>query len=288
LKELHLTMTLRNNLLLQKRLESGMTQAQVAEAASVPLPRIWEYERLVRSPVDGHGEWRTDAQRIANFWCCEPGQIWPDVVRKVRRSVVRRELDVAEIHHLLSDSVQRLALPPDADEVLDAADAKQRISDVLETLSEREELVLRRRFGLDDDEKTFDQIGQEFGVCKERIRQIEAKALRKLRHSSRTGILRGERDVPEHQRRVFCGPCPEPWIGHFATRAAWESGYVYARESPMVGAMPRPQDHPTVGYRSEYKDQSMCRRAFIDGWNCGRGERTESEERTISEEGVAR
>jgi RNA polymerase sigma factor (sigma-70 family) len=287
-KELHLTMVLRNNLLLQKRLESGLTQTQVADAAGVPRTRIWEYERLSRSPVDANSEWRTDAVRIANFWCCDPEQLWPDSVRKVRKSVVRREFDVAEIHHLLSDSVQRLALPPDADEVLDAADAKRRISDVLETLSEREELVLRRRFGLDDDEKTLDQVGQEFGVGKERIRQIEAKALRKLRHSSRLRILNGEREVPEHERRVFYGPCPEPWISHFVTRAAWESGYIHARECPGVGAMPRPQDHPTIGYHSEYKDKSKCRRAFIDGWNCGRGERTDAAVRTESDKDVAR
>jgi len=68
---------------------------------------------------------------------------------------------------------------------------KDEISDVLLTLTEREEQVLRLRFGLDDGScKTLEEVGQMFGVTRERIRQIEAKALRKLRHPSRSRKLR--------------------------------------------------------------------------------------------------
>lgn len=68
---------------------------------------------------------------------------------------------------------------------------KEEIGDVLLTLTEREEQVLRLRFGLDDGSpKTLEEVGQMFGVTRERIRQIEAKALRKLRHPSRAKKLR--------------------------------------------------------------------------------------------------
>lgn len=64
---------------------------------------------------------------------------------------------------------------------------RERLDEVLQTLSSREQKVLRLRFGLDDGrERTLEQVGQEFGVTRERIRQIEAKALRKLRHPSRS------------------------------------------------------------------------------------------------------
>ena len=68
---------------------------------------------------------------------------------------------------------------------------KDEISEVLLTLTEREEKVVRLRFGLEDGKpRTLEEVGQMFGVTRERIRQIEAKALRKLRHPSRSRKLR--------------------------------------------------------------------------------------------------
>ncbi|GFR38942.1 RNA polymerase sigma factor SigA [Insulibacter thermoxylanivorax] len=82
-------------------------------------------------------------------------------------------------------------------DVLAPADAasyemlKEQISEVLDTLTEREESVLRLRFGLDDGRsRTLEEVGKVFGVTRERIRQIEAKALRKLRHPSRSKQLK--------------------------------------------------------------------------------------------------
>ena len=68
---------------------------------------------------------------------------------------------------------------------------KDEISEVLLTLTEREEKVIRLRFGLEDGKsRTLEEVGQMFGVTRERIRQIEAKALRKLRHPSRSRKLK--------------------------------------------------------------------------------------------------
>ncbi|MFD2088901.1 RNA polymerase sigma factor RpoD [Brevibacillus brevis] len=68
---------------------------------------------------------------------------------------------------------------------------KEQLEDVLDTLTDREENVLRLRFGLDDGRTwTLEEVGKVFGVTRERIRQIEAKALRKLRHPSRSKRLK--------------------------------------------------------------------------------------------------
>ncbi|OQB21063.1 MAG: RNA polymerase sigma factor SigA [Firmicutes bacterium ADurb.Bin182] len=68
---------------------------------------------------------------------------------------------------------------------------KEQLMDVLDTLTPREEKVLRLRFGLDDGKaRTLEEVGREFNVTRERIRQIEAKALRKLRHPSRSRKLK--------------------------------------------------------------------------------------------------
>lgn len=82
----------------------------------------------------------------------------------------------------------------DASEPSEAASfslLKEQLMEVLDTLTPREEKVLRLRFGLDDGKaRTLEEVGREFNVTRERIRQIEAKALRKLRHPSRSKKLK--------------------------------------------------------------------------------------------------
>jgi len=72
---------------------------------------------------------------------------------------------------------------------------KEQVEDVLDSLTERERKVLQLRFGLDDGRsRTLEEVGKEFHVTRERIRQIEAKALRKLRHPSRSRKLKAFMD----------------------------------------------------------------------------------------------
>ena len=68
---------------------------------------------------------------------------------------------------------------------------KDQLDEVLDSLSPREKRVLQLRFGLDDGkQRTLEEVGKEFGVTRERIRQIEAKAIRKLKHPTRAKKLR--------------------------------------------------------------------------------------------------
>lgn len=80
---------------------------------------------------------------------------------------------------------------PDIAELVDSKLLKERVRQVLDTIPEKEAQILRLRFGLDDgNPRTLEEIGKMFGVSRERIRQIEGKALRKLRHRTRSKKLR--------------------------------------------------------------------------------------------------
>jgi RNA polymerase primary sigma factor len=112
-------------------------------------------------------------------------------IMKISQEPVSLEMPIGEEEDSnLGDFIEdQKALPP-----ADAASRKmlkEQVDDVLETLSERERAVLNMRFGLDDGRaRTLEEVGREFGVTRERIRQIEAKALRKLRHPSRAKKLK--------------------------------------------------------------------------------------------------
>jgi RNA polymerase primary sigma factor len=128
----------------------------------------------------------------------------PSLQRKIRRaaSKVRRIMRIAqepmsletpigsEENSYLGDFIEDESLMGP----VDAASRqllKEQMSDILDSLSERERKVLEMRFGLKDGQgRTLEEVGQEFGVTRERIRQIEAKALRKLRHPMRSKKLR--------------------------------------------------------------------------------------------------
>jgi len=88
-----------------------------------------------------------------------------------------------------------------AENPLDAAVAAalaEATLEVLENLTEREQKVLRMRFGIGmNTDHTLEEVGKQFGVTRERIRQIEAKALRKLRHPSRAQKLKTFADTPD-------------------------------------------------------------------------------------------
>ena len=90
----------------------------------------------------------------------------------------------------LGDFIQDDNVPVPA-EAAAATLLKEQLNEVLDTLTDREQKVLRLRFGMNDGRaRTLEEVGKEFDVTRERIRQIEAKALRKLRHPSRSRKLR--------------------------------------------------------------------------------------------------
>ena len=112
-------------------------------------------------------------------------------VRKIMRAPISLETPIGEEGDShLSDLIEDRGQVSPAAAVINA-NIEERTAHVLRTLSPREEKIIRMRFGIEDgSERTLEEVGQSFGVTRERIRQIEAKALRKLRHPSRSGRLK--------------------------------------------------------------------------------------------------
>ncbi len=112
-------------------------------------------------------------------------------IMKIAQEPVSLETPVGEEEDShLGDFIEDEAAPAPA-EAASFMLLREQLEEVLETLTDREKNVLRLRFGLEDGRsRTLEEVGQSFGVTRERIRQIEAKALRKLRHPSRSKVLR--------------------------------------------------------------------------------------------------
>jgi RNA polymerase primary sigma factor len=114
-----------------------------------------------------------------------------DEIRKYGRSPISLETPIGdegdtELGSLIEDKDAVSPLDAVTDQML-----KEQVARVLDSLEGREERVIRLRFGLDDGRpRTLEEVGSEFGLTRERIRQIESHALRKLRHPSRSRKLR--------------------------------------------------------------------------------------------------
>ena len=112
-------------------------------------------------------------------------------IQKISQEPVSLETPIGEEEDShLGDFIQDDNVPVPAEAAASTL-LKEQLVEVLGTLTEREQKVLRLRFGMDDGRaRTLEEVGKEFNVTRERIRQIEAKALRKLRHPSRSRKLR--------------------------------------------------------------------------------------------------
>lgn len=166
---------------------------------------IADGDRLVRLPVHLQEKVtkikRAEARlTLANGKAPTPGElaiaIGMDSERLMKLLWRVQATDCIEGDALVGEDTTFLALAMDPTEsafdIVSHRELQERFRDVLATLPPREERIVRMRFGIGlDRDHTLESVGQEYGVTRERIRQIEAKALRKLRHSVRSTRLRG-------------------------------------------------------------------------------------------------
>src|ERR1700727_23134 len=165
--------------------------ADQARTIRIPVPMIETINKLVRTQrqlVQELGREPT-SEEIAKRMDIPVAKVRK--ILKIAQEPISLETPIGEEEDShLGDFIEDKAVVSPSDAVINL-NLKEQTSSVLKTLTPREEKVIKMRFGLDDgSEHTLEEVGQSFAVTRERIRQIEAKALRKLRHPSRSRKLR--------------------------------------------------------------------------------------------------
>jgi len=140
------------------------------------------------APILQSGEFSQKAKLVMEVLGAAPTDLWTEqqLTIKLKTNSGERAIDANLVQHLLEQKNRNDYLPSPEDLLL-AAETSAIVNEVLGTLKPREKEVLHERFS---NESTYEQVGKIHGVHKERVRQIEAKALRKLRDTKRAPILK--------------------------------------------------------------------------------------------------
>ena len=174
-------------------IRQAITRAIADQARTIRIPvhmveTIHKVSRLNRQYLQDHGREATP-EEIAEMMNINPDKVRE--IMKISLDPVSLETPIGEEEDShLGDFIEDVDSPAPA-EAASYTLLREQLNEVLHTLTPREEQVLKLRFGLDDGRtRTLEEVGKVFNITRERIRQIEAKALRKLRHPSRSKRLK--------------------------------------------------------------------------------------------------
>ena len=174
-------------------IRQAITRAIADQARTIRIPvhmveTIHKVSRISRQLLQENGHEATP-EEIGNVMGMSADKVRE--IMKIAQDPVSLETPIGEEEDShLGDFIPDDASPAPADAASYSL-LKEQLNEVLKTLTPREESVLKLRFGLEDGRtRTLEEVGKEFNITRERIRQIEAKALRKLRHPSRSKRLR--------------------------------------------------------------------------------------------------
>ena len=175
-------------------IRQAITRAIADQARTIRLPvhmveTINKTSRVTRMLTQQYGRDPTVAEIAAEMGYTEEKVL---EIQRTAQDPVSLDTPIGEEEDSrLGDFIEDTAAPQPSEKA-EQSMIREQLLQVLSTLTPREEKVIRMRYGLDDNRtRTLEEVGQEFGVTRERIRQIEAKALRKLRHPKRKEKLKG-------------------------------------------------------------------------------------------------
>jgi RNA polymerase sigma factor (sigma-70 family) len=175
--------TVRNNLILRRMKQLGIkSQTELAKLSGINPTIIGTLIGLKKRPVSAHtGEWLDCAFALSSTLQTEPEELWTEKQRGMALDRNSREISMSE------DAVAQLASGQGTEQMVQKVLTSERVAKTLQTLTPRQQDIIHRRFF---DGQTLEEIAIEMGHTRETIRQIEVRALRKLRHPSRSKLLK--------------------------------------------------------------------------------------------------
>ena len=187
------TLTIKNNYLLNAMKDVGIyTAAELSRASGVTQQTIGRYLNLSFTPYSKRGL-RPSVDKLSKCLKKLPEDLFPPqhINSPLQRNVITTELRMADIK-VIVDTGRSIQDKIEYKESMDS------IMTVLDSLPEREQEILKRRFGFNGEDSTLDELAKYYKVSKERIRQIEKRAIRRLR-GPRIKNLREAKEVILHQ-----------------------------------------------------------------------------------------
>ena len=189
--DIRVELRFRNNLILAKMEETGLkTVAELSRATKIDHRRLSLLINMQELPTaKKDGRWRVAVTRLADFFKCMPEDFFSKFQQEnaLAKNRADAEMHFGEIQAMLANQNARL-LEPDA--LAEAKELRVVLEQVMNQLSPRSQFILRSRFGFDGEEMTLEEIGKELGVSRARVRQIEQRAIRFLKHRDRQVPLR--------------------------------------------------------------------------------------------------
>ena len=219
INEYRIKVTVRNNLILSAIENAGYkTVSEFCRAISISKTALTELIAMRRPPLNLDGEFSAHAKALMEGLCALPTDLWTSeqLTLRLKRNSAERDVSADGMRAALgmnAEETLELMKPDDLEETVLKQEMVTVIEEQLDSLGPRESKVLKLRFGIDCEEQTLEQIADTFDLTKERIRQIEARALRKLKHPTRQVELR--KLLPIYERSPYQKPTVvQPFCEH--------------------------------------------------------------------------
>lgn len=190
--EYRIDIRVKNNLILSAIEKAGYKSiAAFCRDNDIPVSRIMEFISLRKSPLNKDGTFSSPAQQLMDALCALPEDLWTQDQMYAALKSNRRSMTMDETRMELLMYGENHETPKLPEDLIYEKEVSKLVGEVLDTLPRRKAKILRLRNGMEDNSEgmTLNEVADKFNVTHERARQIEARALRDMRHPSRSKAL---------------------------------------------------------------------------------------------------